>query len=1034
MSIKSFTINSITMQNRYGGSITAGLPYKIKINATMIAEDIWNTGLQVYLQTKIIDKNSNTILIKSGGNITHSNGNKSGYYTSGTNIVYTANVGSLSTNDQITADFTIENFEKSVLEEITKNYDFTKNSDITNYISALNDRVYSTFSFDVRAYNNAGVTRIVEGKTHSIPSTVSIYVPNTSSQFSAPDALRTAVSNSLTLSASNNSSNLIYSPVIRNSSITGYKQRTDCLVGQYIEKTGTRPVYTLIKWKNTSRLIFSKGFYDNLIILRRPGALIGDNYISHSFPITKLQIKLVCYKSISPGSNISYTNTFIIDPLTELKQGADGNYYYEFTNDDIINFSSGNSSDSYNYLTRQGLTLDIGINLDLVDVNGKQDSDSGYWGSGTVKLVILNPDVQNTIQYTAGIKSDLTLTQETSDNNILYCDQKANSYTINIPAASTNENYIIYNHKISFYIEKANRKIEIWKGYGLPDSKNISSLPTNIQNSNTIKNNNVYSITFTKEELNNKILTALGSQSYYNGLRGDELWKGYFIIESVLGSDYSILNSTDVKVNTSKQIGNLLLSNNRTKIDPDTLRLTVTKYKLNANNTKIAAPIEYDFDTTYNKDTIKAVKGSGVGYINSGETADFKEFGFYHYKDVVYTNLKITIQDLSYDDIPIGTRKWELNFDSNSNLIKGLNNNTEQIRGSNGLDYSRYLYNINQSYLSNLTYNNSFYYVIAGSIFTVESTFTYNGKTYTESQPTKRYKKIVFCDVDRDRFTSSVELKQYIVKNDTNNSIEVQFSEDFLDIGGALSLDTTEPYNSQYQNFYFDGNENAKIQKTITAQFLGANGQEDLLISGDEFEEVKTAISSPFKFDEIMTSIPSSPITYTITINKTDFEKIFGEVKILITYSLNDGAYYSDYSAGATIPNSSKIKTREIYFNTASPTVYKRPFSIGINQTPGDEEILRIDIPEINQDKKYISLGDNLLIDLNDGSFYVYTGSSATKPGAGIVYLTATIPEQDYNTDETKIIINNNIPFREKVGIPENHKKIYKKYSKKTSF
>jgi hypothetical protein len=121
------------------------------------------------------------------------------------------------------------------------------------------------------------------------------------------------------LSASNNSSNLIYSPVIQDNRIAGYKQRKDCLVGKYVEKTGTRPAYTLIKWKNTSRLIFSKGFYDNLITLRRPGASIGDNYISHSFPITKLQIKLICYKSIGTSSSIDYTNTFIIDPLTELK-------------------------------------------------------------------------------------------------------------------------------------------------------------------------------------------------------------------------------------------------------------------------------------------------------------------------------------------------------------------------------------------------------------------------------------------------------------------------------------------------------------------------------------------------------------------------------------------------------------------------------------------------------------------------------------------------------------------------------------------
>lgn len=1027
MSIKYFTINTIDMYDRYGDSITSGLPYEIKINATMVAQDIWNTGLQVYLQTRIIDKNNNTILIKSGGDITHANGNKSGYYTLGTDISYTANVDGnpFTGDDRFTANFTIENFEKSVLEGISEGYDFTNSDDIKDYIEDLNDRIYSHFSFDIRAYNNSSVTRVGEGKIHIIPSNVSIYVPTTPTQFTAPEELRIAIKNSLNLSASNNSSNLIYSPVMSNYAIINYKQRTDCLVGTCLERNDGTNIK--IAWKNNSRIIFSKTFYDYLTILRRPGATIDIDgksyYIPHPFPLTKLEISLTCVK----GTSKDYKKTFTIDQTELIWDSTNENYYYSLTNSTVFDYTANN--DDENYLMKQGQTLNFEVDIDLLDVNEKPDTWASYWGSGTLNLVITNPDVPSEIKYYGDIKSELTLSKESSDNNILYCDQKANSYTINIPATETNERYIIYNYKISFCLKHNKKKIELWRGYGLPDSINTSSLPTDMQssnNNNKIKSNNLFSVTFTKEVLNSKILTALGSQKYYNGLRGDELWEGYFIVESVLGDDYDIIDKdTDIKITTSKQIGDLLLSNNLTKIDESTLKLTVTKHKL-VNNKKEQTEVEYEFN--WSGENIKDAKEKEVGYVNNGEEAIFKQFGFYHYRDVKYTSLKLIIQNLGYDDA-LSSRIEEIDFGKDSDFIRGLNNNT-QTTTLNNLTFSRYLYNINQPYLSDSNYNSSFYSLIAGSIFTVQTTFTYKDKEYSETHSTKRYRKIVFCNVDRNRFNSIVELKQYIAKNDSKNSIEVSFSEDFLDIGGALSYNQDQPYNSWYQHFYFDGND-GRIEREITAYYKENDTWKNLKIGNDGADAL---IKNVFEFDDIMTTIPSAPKTHTITIYKDTLEKIFGEVKILITYSLNDGAYYSDFSVGSTISNNLRIKTREIYFNTASPTVYKRPFSVGINQLPGDEEVLRIDIPEMNQNKKYISLGDNLLIDLSDGSFYIYTGSSATEPEAGTIYLTATIPEQDYNTDETEIKINNSVPFREKVGIPEKHKKIYKKYSKKTSF
>ncbi len=969
MAVQSLTIKSLKMFNQHGAQITFGLPHKIEIVADIkteaIAEGIYGS-IRAYLQTRLNDENG--IVIQSGGDATNHAGNvTAGYYTQGT--VESFN----NLKNIVTAKFEILNFARSVFQSITEGYNFNNNTDINKYIASLSKAdksaayTYSKFRFNILVCNNA-VTH-TGALTKDVPSDNNIYVPNTSEQFTAPEELRIAIKDSLKLSASNDSSNLIYSPVISNYAIVNYKQRTDCLVGTCLERNDGTNIK--IAWKNNSRIIFSKTFYDYLTILRRPGAIVdidkNSYYISHSFPLTKLKINLTCVK----GTSKEYKKTFIIDQTELTWDSTNKNYYYPLTDSTVFDYTAFN--DDENYLTKQGQTLNFKVDIDLLDINERPDTWSSYWGSGILNLVITNPDVPTKIRYYGTTESSLSMLKETADNNILYYDQKANSYTINIPATETNERYIIYNYKISFYIKSNNRKIELWRGYGLPDTKNTSSLPTAMQSSNinnVVKSNNLFSVTFTKEKLNNKILNALGGLNYYNGLDGNELWEGYFIIESVLGNDYDTIDkNTDIKVVTSKQIGELLLSNSRTKIDSNTLKLTVTKYKLDSNNKKIETSVSYDFNTNYDKDTIENAKEDDVGYINSGEKATFETFGFIHYKDVTYTNLKLTIQDFSYKDAPINSRKWELEFNSNSNLIRNLNSNSSFVEIGN-LKYSKYLYDINHSYLSNLTYNNSFYYVVAGSIFTVETTFTYKGKTYTEIQPTKRYKKIVFCNVDRNRFTSSVELKQYVVKNDAKNSIEVQFSEDFLDIGGALGYAQPEPYNNWYQNFYFNGN-NGKIEKTITAYFKEDNKWTSLLI-GDA--NVESKIEYPFNFNEIMNSIPSEPKTHTITLSKNNLEKIFGEVKILITYSLNDGAYYSDFAVGSTISNNLRIKTREIYFNTAAPTIYKRPFSVGINQFPGDEEILRINIPDADSLKKYIALGELLLINLETGDFLKRSG------------------------------------------------------------
>ena len=298
-----------------------------------------------------------------------------------------------------------------------------------------------------------------------------------------------------------------------------------------------------------------------------------------------------------------------------------------------------------------------------------------------------------------------------------------------------------------------------------------------------------------------------------------------------------------------------------------------------------------------------------------------------------------------------------------------------------------------------LSYGLTFYYFPANT-----TTFTNDNRislkiqetvTCFEDLPLKTY----LIKTDAKRFQQDLKIESVTsAKGDyTDTVLKIK---SFVNDIGAIKGENSG-YNFNKQNLY-DENYNNDLKKTAIKQItriVSVNFEKNEIYNSTEIYDLRSKLIDSNLF------FNTEYLNETIVLKSS--ESYLGVFTVTITFIIQDGIY------GRTISKSISATV-----NTASPTIYKRPFSMGINQYPSDDEVLRIEIPENAKNKKYVLFGQYLVLNLEDGYFYRRTDTINTSPPTNSNYIGIPIVSRS-DTEVDK-------PYRKKItGV-----KTYRYYQK----
>lgn len=679
------------------------------------------------------------------------------------------------------------------------------------------------------------------------------------------------------------------------------------------------------------------------------------------------------------------------------------------------------------------------------DMMEKQSSFSGKQNS--VPFICSNGEIR--INATSSFPEKTTMLYElnslnNSGSNLNFTWENANGNT---------NNFVSYYYEI-FYCDSFG-ETPLFKRVG---AVGLGTIPQGSDTCPVIKPNgtNGFSVNLSRNEISYLIRDHFKSTS--------ELVEGWFKITKSLDPTFNSLTGAQ-KVLSDKN--GLTLNNVETKLSSDP-NLIVNKKALYYNS----STENYEIKENQKKYNFNAQKNGGRKdiYINSTETYYIESLTLQTLNNVTYKDIKITIKD-KYWDGNSAIDKTSFQTILENSILKSINNN-------NSLQNGRYLFSIGpnydnteNTYKRKINYgekNDSNHYSTNYSHLNyreiiIEVAFEYNGKKYTEINK-HIYKQdrlnIFFCDVDAGNFKAKGKVNNFSSNSDFTE-VSFNFSNLFQDLGGCQNnvaiqdstISGTElikdengktilgPYAYGHLNFYNEGDYDNNSIKVINRRITCTYNGKKLEINGEgtvreetvvDFKKTKTEMqNNQALFGSLAeTRFNADTRTYTLTNNN---EKIFGVIEIKIEYVLFEGAYYTDTSSSVS---PTVVPGYTLTINTAQPTIYKRPFSLGVNQYPGDQEVLRIDLPtDVN--KKYLSLGDKLLIDLTTGTFYTWASDTTTTPtpSSTTVYINMLIPKGESD-------FTNAIPYREAIwkedqSLPSAQRKYkigYRTYTKKTSF
>lgn len=880
-------------------------------------------------------------------------------------------------------DFSVSDNRKAYLKTLKALPNFTKIrlkfSLHNNYWNYTVDGSY-TMNLATAYYNENKETWLPDGitKTIKFPTTNDTITPNDPS-------IKSATTNKQVYYRKNG---------------TNYNN-SNCLVGKLLTNEKT------IEWSSQPKIILnSKTDYTDL---RTP---TKDRLV----PIDRIILRL----KISNGyfdTEVSLDDLANSDTITFLK-----------------NQSYSKDDGSTNPISTQTLGtefIDTKFSIQLKDINDMVSNFSGDTVSNP--FICSNPEVRIA---TLPTKNILLYRITNSHNN------PTSNLTFTWDNSSTTNNFVSYYYKIYFYDD--NKETLLFSRVG---SVGTSTIPDDNETYPIIKPNgtNGFTITITPNDMSKKI------EGHFVSL--NQLTEGYFKIVKSLDSDFEIYSEKTGNTNHG-----LTLNNVTTKLYSRPM-LSVKKKELFYDSAKQKCSIR-EREYTYGFSDQIDGKRRDV-YINSTDSYNIKQLVFQTLENVEYTKMSVTIKDKYWSNNNI--TECSSFFTNLNSVLKTINNiplgdSFRLIAIGNNPENCDNIYQLNIKYgdKTNSYHNPTNYSHLNYREVITEVTFTYKGKQYTEKNSQvydQNRLNIFFCNVNPSNFNAQGKIIKSPLSSD-QKTLELTLGNLFKDLGGCQSNVSAKienkkvvtsqikdkdgntilgPYSYHHQNFYnfgvYDSNSKKIIKRRIVCTYndetllikkTGTN-EESSSIEEDVLDFTKISAETTILFGELEDERWEED---TYILSRTNGEKILGTITVKVYYILLEGAYYSSISSERD-PIGLDEPAYTLVIDTGKPTIYKRPFSVGINQKPGDEEILRIDLTT-DSSKKYVALGDMLLIDLSTGDFYKYNGFVTTKPTSG-VYLVATIPSNDTT-------INNNIPYREKDGIPSGHKIIYKKYTKKTSF
>lgn len=642
---------------------------------------------------------------------------------------------------------------------------------------------------------------------------------------------------------------------------------------------------------------------------------------------------------------------------------------------------------------------------------------------------------------------------------ILYKDHNIGndlSFTWDRANGDTND-FVSYYYNI-FYCDNsgtngAYQETLLFRRLGIVQDDGTSNTPDGTSDYPLITPNgtNGFTLTYSRDSI-----AALISK-HFTSKTG--LIKGWFKIQRSLNPTF------DSNKDSNKLVGDnngFTLNSVRTKLY-DSPILKVKKKELFYDSSNQKCRIENKIKTYRFSD-----QNSGQRkdiYINSNDEYYINQLTFQHLLDVKYTKISVTIKDCYWDKTNGSVSdKTSSTTNFTSDALKQINSNTELYNEYPVFYIGPNLTAAANTYSQSIDYDNVFYHHPSNYSHLnyrkviIDVSYEVDGKTYTETN-THIYDQnrlnIFFCNVNSGNFRTKGEILNFEDRSNNYTDIVVNFTNLFEDLGGcqsshALSSGSIKndknkvidgPYAYYHQNFYNNGDFDSGSTKIIKRRisFKYNNLPLTAVIETDTgaiptTEPIETDI---IDFSEnlesnLLFSSEQAKRTETISYRLTNNgEKIFGVVEVTVDYILLEGAYYTNTT---TSRDPLVVSGYTLTFNTAQPTIYKRPFSVGINQHPGDQEVLRIDLPtDVN--KKYLALGDKLLIDLTTGTFYTWASDTTTTPSSTTVYINMLIPKGESD-------FTNAIPYREAIwkkdqSLPSEqrkYKKGYRTYTKKTSF
>lgn len=629
--------------------------------------------------------------------------------------------------------------------------------------------------------------------------------------------------------------------------------------------------------------------------------------------------------------------------------------------------------------------------------------DSFYLEDKYTPLIRKNLALYTQQNYMPSIKNGLFYGNSVTNNNpqVLYCNEQEDDDSSDIDfnfygfnGDDYGDQFVLYTYKVSYYDKINNKEAKIFEGAFLPKDVDVSSFPEGLTKLSVVTSEGKFVYSITKSALKN----IIRSSSFSN-----KMTYGFFTIERGLYSkNQNSAYQIDYTNGSSFNQDGLIVAQHKTQISSsDSPQLEYSKNYLYYEDEKyncrkstyteaLSANKTIYIDWEKNKISY-GLKNIYFKFYNSYKDSDNNIVGI-HYQNISNNSqvtgrgLKIIVEDYidgqenpykehttyysTPSDLSTNTslsKKIDINYSyTNENITNYLAITKRRIKLSCSFKFS--YFNLKNEKESINIENDEKYY---DAIFPL---------------------KTVFVNTSKGRFDQELSFVS-MTPNETYTTISIQIKHKLKDIGGCKTDNAAYDFNNQ--NFY-DNRETESINQ-LTRRFEVTYNDEPISYSLKDYKTNQSL--DPIKTFSFKEELSNDNELFNedeteFLINCTRADGLIGKIKIKVVYELFSGSYYNEEDN-----ISIQSKSKDFTISTIEPTIYKRRFSVGVNQYPADSEILRIEVPKLDENKKYIALGSKLLIDLNEGKFYRVT-DTLQKSETGRFYQVST---------------NNYVPYRKTI-------------------